>query len=410
MTGAALLLLIPGCKMSNKITYINLASIYEPTNKPAISGLRIFNVSNDTTKVFLRYNLNDLTYKMPRGRDYRKATYLFSWELYRSWDNDDVSAHHNYVLSDSLHYGEDLELVFDFDIPAKFPGRYLLEVKFSDMNSLGSTVYPVIIYKDSGDVVQDFLPVHETGEVIFNNWITGDTRFKLLCKNMNTDRLYLNHFTEEFPAARPPFSLAPAPTYKYEPQEKLTVKVDSGTSEVLVFPSTGIFHFRPDTVSRSGFTLFRFHNDYPNVTATEQMIPPLRYITTSKEYRNMTGSDEQKPSVDRFWLDIAGYEERALELIKRYYSRVEFANWYFTSFKEGWKTDRGMIYIVFGPPQTVYRRDDIETWIYGERGSRMSLTFDFIRAVNPFTDEDFILRRQSDFKNPWFTAVDYWRR
>ncbi len=408
--GMAFILLMPGCKMSNKLTYVNLAANYEPDNKPSVSGLRVFNAGNNTTKIFVRYNLNELTYKIPRGKEYHKAVYMFSYELFESWDSDDVLAHHNYIMSDSLYYGEDRDLIFDFDIPAGFPGRYLLEVKFSDMNSMASTIYPVIIYKDSGDVVQDFLPVYETGEVIFNNWIKSDTRFKLLCSNLNLERLYLDHFTRDFPAARPPFSMTSAATYQYEPMEKLTVKVDSGASEVLVFPSEGLFHFRPDTSSRNGFTLFRYDDDYPNVTTSDRLMPPLRYITTTKEYKNMVNAENRKQAVDGFWLDIAGYEERALELIKRYYSRVEFANWYFTSFKEGWKTDRGMIYIVFGPPQTVYRRDDIETWIYGERGSRMSLTFDFIRAVNPFTNEDFILQRQSDFKNPWYVAVDYWRR
>ena len=37
-----------------------------------------------------------------------------------------------------------------------------------------------------------------------------------------------------------------------------------------------------------------------------------------------------------------------------YYRRVRFANEEFTQYKDGWKTDRGMIYILFGPPNQVF--------------------------------------------------------
>jgi len=61
-------------------------------------------------------------------------------------------------------------------------------------------------------------------------------------------------------------------------------------------------------------------------------------------------------------------------------------------------------------PRQFFRRSDIETWIYGEQGSRISITFDFIKAINPFTDNDYELRRSADFKHSWFVAVDFWRR
>ena len=40
--------------------------------------------------------------------------------------------------------------------------------------------------------------------------------------------------------------------------------------------------------------------------------------------------------------------ERAKELIKNYYGRLQHANLFFTSYLEGWKTDRGMIFMIFG--------------------------------------------------------------
>ena len=44
------------------------------------------------------------------------------------------------------------------------------------------------------------------------------------------------------------------------------------------------------------------------------------------------------------------------ELMEEYYIRVNYVNDYFNmSWKEGWETDFGMIYILFGPPDEIQR-------------------------------------------------------
>ena len=43
------------------------------------------------------------------------------------------------------------------------------------------------------------------------------------------------------------------------------------------------------------------------------------------------------------------------ELMNEYYKRVSYANENFDGWKDGWETDRGMIYILFGPPDQVER-------------------------------------------------------
>jgi hypothetical protein len=69
-----------------------------------------------------------------------------------------------------------------------------------------------------------------------------------------------------------------------------------------------------------------------------------------------------------------------------------------------------MIFVVFGPPANSYRSQDGEVWIYGSETSMNSLRFNFIKTENPFSDNDFILERSQFFKDPWYTAVDYWRQ
>jgi hypothetical protein len=38
-----------------------------------------------------------------------------------------------------------------------------------------------------------------------------------------------------------------------------------------------------------------------------------------------------------------------------YYTRVNYANVHFRGMREGWRTDMGMVYIIFGPPSDINR-------------------------------------------------------
>ena len=60
------------------------------------------------------------------------------------------------------------------------------------------------------------------------------------------------------------------------------------------------------------------------------------------------------------------------ELMEEYYSRVEYANKNFKHYLDGWRTDMGMVFIIFGSPNNVDRHPfDIdakpyEVWYYYE--------------------------------------------
>ena len=60
------------------------------------------------------------------------------------------------------------------------------------------------------------------------------------------------------------------------------------------------------------------------------------------------------------------------ELMDEYYGRVDYANKHFTHFLDGWKSDMGMVYIIFGTPSNVERHPfdsdakPYEVWTYYE--------------------------------------------
>lgn len=156
------------------------------------------------------------------------------------------------------------------------------------------------------------------------------------------------------------------------------------------------------------------HADFPEVTHLDQMTAALAYIADPGEWSTLQHAPpvEQKKLFDAFWGRHVRQRERAADLIERYYARVEEANRQFTTHKEGWKTDRGMVYIVMGPPLYVDQNIDREIWHYSYESPEQPSSFEFVRGyryglVNPF--EAYALRRHIQYHQVWQRAVRRWR-
>ena len=81
------------------------------------------------------------------------------------------------------------------------------------------------------------------------------------------------------------------------------------------------------------------------------------------------------------------------------------ANHLFTDFKAGWKTDRGMMYIVFGRPDEVYRTNSLEEWYY-DTGE----AFEFSVISSFFAQRTYTLRRSNSLEDLWFNRIAAIRR
>ncbi|MCA9743418.1 MAG: GWxTD domain-containing protein [Deferribacteres bacterium] len=93
-------------------------------------------------------------------------------------------------------------------------------------------------------------------------------------------------------------------------------------------------------------------------TDLESAIQQLRYIANGKDRDKIEDApeDSQKVAFIEFWKKrdpTPGTEEN--EAMNEYYRRVAYANEHFGRFRDGWKTDMGMVYIVLGEPNDVER-------------------------------------------------------
>jgi GWxTD domain-containing protein len=192
------------------------------------------------------------------------------------------------------------------------------------------------------------------------------------------------------------------------PDSSYSVEANEQGNYMLEMPTDGFIHIRTDTSAQQGLTLYAMKAAYPSVRNVDDMTAPLRYITSMQEWERITTSPDGRKAIEKFWTDATGDRDRARGAIRAYYSRVETANREFTSFAEGWRTDRGLVYIIFGPPSTVRRTDRGEVWTYGE-DSTESMSFNFRKREAPYTDNDYELDRDPMFKGAWYRNVESWR-
>lgn len=153
-------------------------------------------------------------------------------------------------------------------------------------------------------------------------------------------------------------------------------------------------------------------NQYPALTSASELIEPLLYLTTSQERQRLTNAPDPKRAVDRYWLDVArGNKEQGKKLIRSYYGRVTAANHLFAAHKAGWLTDRGLLYVVLGPPPGVRRLSSgEERWYYPEAGVGGSpVTFSFRPKPSTFAPDYYELVRRPEYELLWYAAVEQWR-
>ena len=111
------------------------------------------------------------------------------------------------------------------------------------------------------------------------------------------------------------------------------------------------------------------------ISDIDEAAKQLFYVATNDEYNYINDAETEEEKIKRFeefWKakdPSPGTTRNEAQL--EYYSRINFANKNFRSYSKGWRTDKGMIYVIFGPPYNVLRGNDYgdgrgvyEKWVY----------------------------------------------
>ncbi len=409
-----ILSIISACQAPKNISNQNLSYSYRKSENILHPQFLIQHISPTASVLHFSINTAELLYVKSGESTNFTARVALTYRLLKSYDAKHPLDTGSVLLVDKDFSDKPTLLLGKTTLNAEYPNNYVLEVSLQDLNRNISSKSVLDVYKNSTQSAQNFLLCDSAfRQPVFRNVIRANEKLFLSYtgSNLQQSKLFVRYYYRNFPSPAPAFSSYNQKPFDYRADSIFTLALDSQMTCTLLFPKQGFYHLQTDTNSKEGFTVYRFNDEFPYLTQPDDMVPMLRYITTRQEYDDLVNQQNKKKAIDDFWIKNAGgNNERARTVLKSYYTRVQESNLFFTSYCEGWKTDRGLIYTIFGQPNTLYKQQNSETWVYGEESSYKSLSFVFIKVINPFSENDYQLNRSDMFKDEWYRSVETWRQ
>jgi GWxTD domain-containing protein len=367
---------------------------------------RTVTAEGDSMRLLYEFQASDLLFVNEDSS--ASGSYAISYSIYRDMESKAIidSGIHFFTCvkpSDAL-----FRVKGSIGILAPDSANYFMRIDFSDLNRSQAVTDIVTIDRTGPQPSGHFLLVDaNTNAPLIRSYNDQPINIRIIQTSGLNRPVFMRYFKSSFAMADPPFSDDNQPVLSYVADESYLIELNE--SDPIPLEKPGIYHFQYDTLIAEGYSFFIFNEDFPRLTNVNGLLESIRYLTTREEFSKIASSKNVKAAVDDFWIEKAGNRERARELIKAYYGRVQTANRLFTSYLEGWKSDRGLIFVIFGSPGTVYRGNNNETWLYSQTAGQSTLSFVFEKKKNPFSDNDFMLRRNPYYDIPWYRAVEIWR-
>ncbi len=387
----------------NTINTKNYASLYNPGASSIHPTFQVFNTGDSLTNLYVKLYTQELLFTQTEDKVF-KAKVKITYKIYQSIEQQQlIDSASTYITIKRNNAQEELATYIQLK-PIKLK-QYVIEILTTDLqrNRVNSSL--VSVDKNIGSEQNFLLTNIEDYNVLFYPYFIPQNEY-VIQSSTPTNNLTIKYYNTNFLPSMPPFSTT---------LQEIDVKPDSiwvvpyGQPVHFKKKYKGLYFIQTDTALHRGLTKVNFGSSYPQLKTPTEMIAPLRFLTTSEEYKEIVSEANKKFALDNFWLKAAGTPIRAKDLIRIYYNRITFANIYFTSYTEGWKTDRGMIYTIFGPPKTVSKYNNKEKWIYNNGTNLNTSSFTFVRLEKSLSENDYILQRSVNYKDIWYKAVETWR-
>lgn len=381
--------------------------LYNPGQVDLHPDFVIYHSDIDESTLFFRIFAKELLFNKANTDGINQSHLNLKYKLYSSYSElvvDQYGEKQFLINRDDVkdHYTGSLK------IPTEEGKSYLLELVLTDLNRQKSSRELILVDRFNPKSQQNFLILNYPGsQIAFERFFYSDENFRIVSQKTTGEEMRIAYFKPIRTLPRPPFSKVDEFESGAEADSVWTVKANQ--QSLFRVDNEGVYLFYPDVTNLNGVFLSNFGNNHPQIKTPEDMLPPIQYITTSDEYRKIVSEPDLKKAVDEFWLDKGKGYDVARELIRAYYNRVVFANLYFTSDRPGWKTDRGMIYMLMGPPDLVNKSEASETWIYKREKSNQKYSFEFYLASDAIKGYEFVLNRSENHRTPWNIAVSTWR-
>ena len=321
-------------------------------------------------------------------KEFPVETYSISWQSRKDFSDraEEVAVGRDSVLSKDI---QNLSGIFLTQVGAE---KWYLVAKVVNQSTQNTFHFFTVV--DAQWPIEHL--VHVNGRVLDQKYVPARSTIRF----QSDKNLFGFYYKKSFDAALPPFA-------ESDPISPFLI-ADSAFSFSKEFTplSLGLYLVQSDTASAKGICLLVTDASYPKYNRVSTLAPPLIYISTDDEFVKLSSANTDKTAFDKVILEMTGDKDRARNLFRSYFQRVEQTNRYFTDYKEGWKTDRGMLYVIYGIPDEVSRTATGETWYYQGRKTR----FEFKKSGSVFNPEIFKLERDNKYMPEWFSMVDLWRK
>jgi GWxTD domain-containing protein len=378
-----LILCLPLLSNGQSISNLNLRAKYDPQNEISFVMKPVkqsggFVVFFDLKALQASYTAND---------------YSITWEKRDSYSQKNGEPLTPEVQDMTSSNGKRGKVTFPL-----LEKSWLLFAKVKN-NSTGNE-FGYFTFIDPKYPVNGFLENNE--QLVFNSFIPANQSYTFNGSGSNKP-LHVYFYRQEFPAGSPPFAEKNSQTDRFMFADS-TFTISPGSSHPI--RKEGLYLVQEDSNSAEGYSFRGVNETYPKYTRFSDLTAPLIFIATKEEHDALLDAKEEKAKFDKVILDITNDKDRARNFIRNYFRRVELANQYFTSYKEGWKTDRGMIYMIFGLPDEVSQTDRSEVWFYKSLQTR----FTFVRIPSVYDPNSYVLQRDKRFMEKWYSTIDLWRK
>jgi GWxTD domain-containing protein len=389
----------------------HLASLYNPSRLALHPDYSIFHLNERFSELYVRAYPSELKFDEANADSEYRALLNLKYQLMQLGEPGVDST---LIDSASITYkllGRDEKSPAFFatlTIPLTQGRRYLLKLETKDLNRGSIGLEYVYIDKSNAYSGQNFKVISMySGYPKFMRFFLRDERFTVQYRDPSVDSIFVKYFSLDSEHPRPPITASADYTVKTTPDTSFRFPlVDTANYNLRM---EGMYYIQVDDKIEDGLTLFNFGGTFPDVKSSKELMEPLFYLATQAEYRDLRKKPNRKLAVDDFWLKLGNSVEKSRELIRIYYNRVIYSNLYFTSNKEGWKTDQGMIFILFGPPSRIQMTGNGERWYYYARRKSKTVEFRFDRQPDAFSHQHLVWMKTTDSQMFWNEAVRTWK-
>lgn len=402
-------ILFTSCVTVNEsVKYSDYSYIYNPGAYAIHPQFKVLNENGNETKIYFKIFTQELLYSNANKENLSKALIDIKYKIKPNYKSTKILFSDSITLS--LRKQEDqTSIISYFSIKNIDTTAYFIDIQLTDRYTSKTYKGIISVNKQVADYYQYFgVYKEENFKLQFTDFFDSKENLIIKYYDENIKKLYIKYYNIIFEPALPPHTTTLSTNDSLQADTLIEIPYLRGG----VFNPTkkGNYKIMSDTTTGNGVCIVKFYTGYPDISSSEQLAQTLVYLLKTNEYDRIINSDNKKLEIDKFWLSTTKDKEKATQLIKIWYNRAIYSNLYFCSYKEGWKTDRGMIYMMFGPPQIINLTDGAERWIYTTGGiSENSLSFIFVKEDHVLSNNNYVLKRSQNYQNYWYQAVDTWR-